>query len=297
VDASSFSLRLADGRSLDVAVSGRDDATPLVFHHGTPSGSLQYRPFARAAVACGLRLVSYSRPGYASSTRQPDRDVAGCAADVAAILDHLGADRCYTAGASGGGPHALACAALLPDRVYAAAALASPAPYDAEGLEWLAGGGELNVVEFNAALQGETAVRPLLEQWHGAMNAGGAEGMRDEMASLLGAADLAALAGGLAEYLHEGVVETGGVDGWLDDDLAFVSPWGFGLETIAIPVLIRHGEQDRFVAADHSRWLGAHIPGAEVRITANDGHLTLYEHAIPEIQAWLLGHRSDGSRS
>jgi pimeloyl-ACP methyl ester carboxylesterase len=117
------------------------------------------------------------------------------------------------------------------------------------------------------------------------------------MASLLGAADLAVLSGDLAGYLHAGVVETGGVDGWLDDDLAFVTPWGFSLETIAVPVLVRHGEQDQFVAADHSRWLGEHIPGAEVRITANDGHLTLYERAIPEVHAWLLGHRSDGSRS
>src|SRR5881275_1403321 len=123
-----------------------------------------------------------------------------------------------------------------------------------------------------AALQGETAVRPLLEQWHGAMNAGGVEGMRDEMASLLGAPDLAALAGG--------------VDGWLDDDLAFVAPWGFALETISIPVLVRHGDRDQFVAADHSRWLAEHIRGAEVRITPDDGHLTLYEHAIPEIHVW-----------
>jgi len=128
------------------------------------------------------------------------------------------------------------------------------------------------------------------------MNAGGVEGMRDEMASLLGAPDLAALAGGLAEYLDEGVAETGGVDGWLDDDLAFVAPWGFALETISIPVLVRHGDRDQFVAADHSRWLAEHIRGAEVRITPDDGHLTLYEHAIPEIHVWLLGHRSDGSR-
>jgi pimeloyl-ACP methyl ester carboxylesterase len=286
-------LETPDGRTLQVYDEGDPQGEPVIVHHGTPGVGAAYAPWHED----GVRLIGFNRAGYGGSMRDRGRDIAAVVADVRVIADALTLDSFATWGISGGGPHALACAALLPDRVYAAAALASPAPYDAEGLEWLAGGGELNVVEFNAALQGETAVRPLLEQWHGAMNAGGAEGMRDEMASLLGAADLAALAGGLAEYLHEGVVETGGVDGWLDDDLAFVSPWGFGLETIAIPVLIRHGEQDRFVAADHSRWLGAHIPGAEVRITANDGHLTLYEHAIPEIQAWLLGHRSDGSRS
>jgi pimeloyl-ACP methyl ester carboxylesterase len=285
-------LETPDGRMLRVHDDGDPQGAPVIVHHGTPGVGALYAPWLED----GIRLIGFDRAGYGGSTRDRGRDIAAVAADVRVIADALGLESFATWGISGGGPHALACAALLPDRVDAAAAVASPAPYEADGLDWTAGGGEQNVVEFNAALQGETAVRPLLEQWHGAMNAGGAEGMRDEMASLLGAADVSVLSGELAEYLHAGVVETGGVDGWLDDDLAFVSSWGFGLETIAVPVLIRHGEQDQFVAADHSRWLGEHIPGAEVRITANDGHLTLYEQAIPEIHAWLLGHRSDGSR-
>ncbi len=286
-------LETPDGRLLHINDDGDPDGAPVIVHHGTPGVGDLYAPWLED----GVRLIGFDRAGYRGSTRDRGRDIAAVAPDVRVIADALGLESFATWGISGGGPHALACAALLPDRVYAAAAVASPAPYEADGLDWMAGGGEQNVVEFNAALQGETAVRPLLEQWHGAMNAGGAEGMRDEMASLLGGADLAALTGELAEYLHAGVAESGGVDGWLDDDLAFVAPWGFGLETIAVPVLVRHGEQDQFVAAGHSRWLGEHIPGAEVRITAGDGHLTLYEHAIPEIHAWLLGHRSDVSRS
>jgi pimeloyl-ACP methyl ester carboxylesterase len=286
-------LETPDGRLLRVHDEGDPQGAPVIVHHGTPGVGMPYT----AWLEDGVRLIGFDRAGYGGSTRDRGRDIAAVAADVRVVADALGLESFATWGISGGGPHALACAALLPDRIYAAAAVASPAPYEADGLDWMAGGGEQNVVEFNAALQGETAVRPLLEQWHGAMNAAGAEGMRDEMASLLGAADRAALSGELAEYIHAGVVESGGVDGWLDDDLAFVAPWGFGLETIDIPVLVRHGEQDQFVAADHSRWLGEHIPGAEVRITASDGHLTLYEHAIPEIHAWLLGHRSDGRRS
>jgi pimeloyl-ACP methyl ester carboxylesterase len=113
MDRVSFAFGLSDGRSLEVDISGPDGATPLVVHHGTPGERSQYPPFADAAAAQGLRYVSYSRPGYGGSSRQPGRAVADCAADTAAILAHLGADRCYTIGAFGGGPHALACAALL----------------------------------------------------------------------------------------------------------------------------------------------------------------------------------------
>ena len=285
-------LETPDGRLLQVHDDGDPEGAPVIVHHGTPGVGALYTPWLED----GIRPIGFDRAGYGGSTRDRGRDIAAVAADVRVIADALGLASFATWGISGGGPHALACAALLPDRVYAAAAVASPAPYEAEGFDWLEGG-EQNVVEFNAVLQGETAVRPLLEQWHGAMNAAGAEGMRDEWASLLGPADLAVMPGELAEHIHASVVETGGIDGWLDDDLAFVAPWGFALETIAVPVLIRAGEQDRFLTADHSRWLGEHIPGAEVRITADDGHLTLYEHAIPEVHAWLLGRRSDGSRS
>jgi pimeloyl-ACP methyl ester carboxylesterase len=282
-----------DGRTLEIYDAGDPQGVPVIVHHGTPAVGALYTPWLED----GIRLIGFDRAGYGGSTRDRGRTVASAVGDVRAIADALGLDSFATWGISGGGPHALACAALLPDRVFAAAALASPAPYDADGLDWLAGEGEMNIVEFTAALQGETAVRPLLEQWHGAMNAGGVEGMRDEMSSLLGAADAAVLAGELAEYLYAGVVDTGGVDGWLDDDLAFVAPWGFEPAAISVPVLLRHGEDDRFVSADHSRWLAERIPGAEARITPDDGHLTLYEHSIPEIHAWLVERRSDGTRS
>jgi pimeloyl-ACP methyl ester carboxylesterase len=266
---------------------------PVVYHHGTPAIGELYPAWH----GDGVRLIGFDRSGYGDAPRRHGRSVADVVEEVVELVDSLAIDRFATWGISGGGPHALACAALLPDRVVAAAALASPAPFAAEGLDWFEGEGELNEVEFNAALQGETAVRPLLEQWHGAMNAGGAEGVRDGMASLLSEVDAATLDGGLAEFLHRGIVETGGVDGWLDDDLAFVKDWGFDLESIEVPVLIRQGEQDRFVPAAHGRWLAEHIPGSEPRITPDDGHLTLYERAVPGVHAWLLQEsRSDNRR-
>jgi pimeloyl-ACP methyl ester carboxylesterase len=163
VEVSSFAVGLAGGRSLEVSVSGPQQGTPLVFHHGTPSERTQYPPFAEAAAARGLRLVTYSRPGYGGSARQPGRAVADCAADTLAIVDQLGAGRFYTAGWSGGGPHALACAVLLGDRVLACATIAGVGPFGAAGLDFLEGMGRDNQEEFGAALAGPSELQAYLE--------------------------------------------------------------------------------------------------------------------------------------
>src|SRR5580698_174309 len=144
-----------EGRVLEALVAGPDDALPLVFHTGTPSGLVWNAPLADAAAARGLRTVLYARPGYGGSTPQPGRLVADAAADVEKILERIGADEFVTAGWSGGGPHALACAALLPVRCLAAATIAGVAPYDSPGLDWMAGMAEENHEEFGAALAGE----------------------------------------------------------------------------------------------------------------------------------------------
>jgi len=282
----------ADGRTLHVYDEGDPSGVAVIAHHGTPSNGSLYAPWLEE----GIRLIGFDRAGYGGSTRRPGRTVADVADDVRAIADALGIDSFATWGISGGAPHALACAALLPDRVFAVASIAGPAPFDADGLDWLAGQGEGNVLEHTAALQGEAALRPLVEQMYGAMSAGGAEALRDEMASLLTGPDLAALTGRLAAFLH-GSLTGAGVDGWIDDDLAFVAPWGFDVGSIPVPVLIRQGEQDAFVPPAHGRWLAARIPGAETRITGEDGHLTLYERALPEVHAWLRLSRSDHPRS
>jgi pimeloyl-ACP methyl ester carboxylesterase len=257
---------------------------PVVCHHGSPSTAKLY-PRWRTD---GVRLIGFDRSGYRDAPRRRGRSVADVVDEVVTVVDSLGIGRFATWGISGGGPHALACAALLPDRVVAAAALGSPAPVDAEGLDWFAGFGEGNVVEFGAAGAGEVALRPMLEQEHAARAAGGVAALRDGLSTLLGGADAETLVGPFVEYLYDLMTATGGVDGWVDDDLAFARPWGFELGSISVPVLIRHGVQDRFVPAAHARWLAEHIPGAEAQITADDGHLTLYEHAIAGVHSWVL---------
>src|SRR5260221_7023177 len=158
-----FAVEVADGRYVRVITAGPPDGLALVFHTGTPAGLLEYAPLVDAAAANGLRVVMYGRPGYGTSDPLPGRRVADAAADVSAVLDQIGAARCVTAGWSGGGPHALATAALLADRCAAAATIAGVAPYPAAGLDWLAGMAEENVTEFGAAMRGEAALKDILE--------------------------------------------------------------------------------------------------------------------------------------
>jgi pimeloyl-ACP methyl ester carboxylesterase len=290
VSATERAVTLADGRELAVWEGGDPGGRAVMVHHGTPMAGLLYEPHTRDAREQGIRLVSYSRPGYGSSTASPGRTVGDAAADVAELADALGIDRFGTWGISGGGPHALACAALLPDRVVAAASLAGVTPYGLEDFNYLAGMGEDNVVEFTTALEGSKPLRALLEPQREALLAGGEAAFTELFASLLSPVDRAAYSGELAAYMFR-VDEVGlehGVEGWLDDDLAFVAPWGFDVADIRVPTLVWQGLEDRFVPSAHGEWLAAHVPGAEARIRSDDGHLTIIERRVPEVHAWLL---------
>jgi pimeloyl-ACP methyl ester carboxylesterase len=278
------------GRRLRVREDGDPAGVPLVIHHGTPGSRLYRRHWATDAAERGIRLIAYDRPGYGGSERREGRAVADAANDVAAIADAFGLDRILTHGTSGGGPHALACAALLGDRVAAAATLASVAPYGAEGLDWTADMGEENVAEFAAALEGPSVLAPFLERLAGEMLAGGAEEVKAALSTVLSEPDRAVVTGELAEdlvaTLREGIRERR--DGWLDDDLAFTRPWGFELDAISVPVQLWQGRQDLMVPPAHGEWLAAHVPGVDPHLSGEDGHLTLGQVRIGEIHAWLL---------
>jgi pimeloyl-ACP methyl ester carboxylesterase len=270
-------ITLTDGRELEVEVSGPDGGPVLVFHHGTPGGSEQMRAMARAAEARGLRLVTWSRPGYGASTRQAGRSVADVVADTAAVLDHLGAESCLVAGWSGGGPHALACGALLPDRVRGVLCIAGVAPYAAEGLDFLAGMGEDNIEEFGAALEGEHALRPWLDAQRPEMLELTADAVADSLGNLVPPVDVAVLTGEFAEDLASEFRQalSVGVDGWLDDDLAFTRPWGFELADIAVPTYLWQGSDDLMVPFAHGRWLAGRIPDVTAHLEQGEGHLSI----------------------
>ena len=279
---------LTDGRTLAVVEDGDPSGAPVIYHHGTPSAGRPYAAWAQDAAARGVRLIGYDRAGYGGSDRRAGRSVADVADDIAGLAAALGLERFATWGVSGGGPHALACAALC-ERCAAAATFASVAPYGEPDLDFMAGMGEDNVHEFGAALEGEVALRPLLEQFAAALTDATAEQLAEEMRTLLSPPDAAALTGAFAEHLlasfHTAVRP--GVGGWLDDDLAFVRPWGFALADIAVPVQLWQGDQDLMVPRSHGEWLARHVPGADVHISPGDGHLTVVANHLGEVLAWL----------
>ena len=283
-------IELADGRSLEYFVDGPADGTPLVLHSGTPSAALIHEPMAREVARHGLRLVVYGRPGYAGSTPQPGRAVASAVEDVAAILDELGAEEFYAVGWSGGGPHALACAALLPGRCLAAATVAGVAPYDAGGLDWAAGMGPENIEEFGAAAAGTEPLTEFLDAQVPGLAGVGGEQVAEAFGELVTDVDKAALTGERADYMAEGLrgsVSTG-IAGWLDDDLAFVRDWGFSLDAITTPVSIWQGAEDRMVPFAHGRWLAENVPGAVAHLDPAEGHLSLMFAHFDEIITELV---------
>jgi pimeloyl-ACP methyl ester carboxylesterase len=277
------------GRWLAVQECGDPAGRPVLVHMGTPNSRHLYGPNRADAADRDLRLISYDRPGYGGSGRHAGRTVADCAADVRAICADLNIGRLAMWGISGGGPHALACAALLPDLVTAVASLASLAPYDADGLDWFAGMGQDNVDDFQLLLRDQDASRAKLDKDREQFLAASASDLARALGSVLTPTDAAVLTGELAHYLaysaHEGLAP--GSQGWWDDGYAQASPWGFELADISVPVLLLHGRQDKFVPFGHGEWLAAHIPGAEARLLPDDGHLTPLAHRIGEVHSWL----------
>ena len=283
---------MPDGRVVAVYEAGDPDGRVVFALHGTP-GCGRLRPeVGENAGELGLRLLAHDRPGYGGSTRQPGRNVASVAADVAALADHFGAERFAVWGASGGGPHSLACAALMPDRVVAAAAIASSAPYGAEGLDYFEGMGELNASEVEIMAEGPERHMAFLREQLDEMLSGTPEALREGLSTLLAPVDRAALTDDLARYLFEvfRIAVAPGVEGWHDESVADLSDWGFSLDDIRVPVAIWHGEQDRFVPIGHGRWLAEHVPGAEFHDEPELGHVSLIEQRTPDAQAWLAGH-------
>jgi pimeloyl-ACP methyl ester carboxylesterase len=288
VDVEERTVTLRDGRQLAVAVSGPPDGVPFLYHHGTPGCLLQPTASREECAGRGLRYVTYTRAGAQGSTRNPGRSVADVAADMEDLLDAIGADRCLVAGKSGGGPHALATAALLPDRVAAVISIAGCRP---NGEGFLDGMGEDNVVEFGLAEQGEEALRPFVERHRAALKDADGDALVRDLASLLPEVDRRVLT---SEVGAETVaVLVGGVqvpDAWIDDDLAFVRDWGFDLADIAVPAYIWQGSEDKMVPFHHGEWLAEHVPGAVAHLEQGEGHFSIAVGALGRMLDEVLVH-------
>jgi len=288
-------LETPDGRELAFALWGDRDGFPVLGLHGTPGCRLERWPKEDLYRRCGVLYVTHDRPGYGRSTRRPGRRVADEVEDVVALADHLGLDKFGVTGASGGGAHALACAALLPDRVERATCLVGVAPIGNPGLErdaWLAGMDPENVKEFGWAEAGEEVLTRKLEVEQAKIAARVAEDPASVLADFeLSESDRAELAREeTMQVIRESWAEhvTSGVGGWVDDDLVHLWPWGFEVGDISIPVLVWYGATDVLVPPAHGEWLAANVPGCLVKIDGEGGHMgTDPEETIAENMRWL----------
>jgi pimeloyl-ACP methyl ester carboxylesterase len=275
-------LELSDGRRLHIYDTRVDDAgasLALFWHHGTPNLGEPPEPLLPTAAQRGIRFVSYDRPGYGGSSPRPGRDVASAATDVALIADALGIGPFAVMGHSGGSPHALACGAFLPDRVLGAVCISGLAPHGAQGLDWFAGMGPAGAAELRAAAGGRAALEDYLAA-------------TEFDPELFTPADHAALAGAWS-WLGKvaGRALDGGPGGMVDDDLAYVAPWGFSPAQVSSPVLLLHGGQDRIAPSSHGRWLAHQIPSAALWRRPDDGHISVLDSAAAAMD-WLLEQAS-----
>jgi pimeloyl-ACP methyl ester carboxylesterase len=284
-------LQLADGRVLRILDTGPADGPAVVVCHGTPASRLLHDSWLDAAADAGLRLVCYDRPGYGRSSPQPERTIADTASDVGVLADQLGVDRFAVWGSSGGGAHALACAALLADRVVAAAVVTSFAPYAAAGLDWFAGMAEGATVNPRLALAGREVLEPAAAQFVEAVKAIDASQLIAVFDPMLSPSDRAVfdpkLAAAVLVDWREGLAPGG--EGFVEDYLAIMAPWGVDLGGVQVPVTLWWGEQDRVIPAAHGRWLAGAIPGAELRLFPEDGHFSLQFGRDREVIGWLVG--------
>jgi pimeloyl-ACP methyl ester carboxylesterase len=270
-------IRTADGRVLhayDVGTTGRSDELVVLWHHGTPNTGAPPEPLFDIARSLGIRWIGYDRPGYGGSTPHPGATVAAAAADARRFADELGVDLFAVFGHSGGGPRALACGALLSDRVLAVVSVSSPAPWPADGLDYFARMSDGTARELQAAIRGRAALEEVL-----------ASNEFDPQSFI--PADYAALEGNWSWF--NGIVEAAtanGFGGMVADDVSTMAPWGFDLAEITAPTLIMHGTGDRMVPSSHGEWLAAHCSAAELRLQTGTGHISVLDSA-PGALAWL----------
>ena len=295
----------SDGRVLAFAVWGDPDGFPVLALHGTPGCRLERWPDEGLYRRLGVCLVTHDRAGYGRSTRRRGRRIVDEVDDVVLLADHLGFERFGVTGGSGGGPHALACAALLPDRVVRETCTVGVAPLGQPGIEqeaWLAGMDPENIKEFGWAMAGEDVLFTELEAEYARV----AARVALDPATVLGdfelsESDRAQLARPeLMQIIRESTAEQGvnGVGGWVDDDLAVLRPWGFDVDQIAVPVLVRYGATDVLVPPAHGEWLAENVPGCIVKVDDVAGHFASDpEQASEEGLRWLRdGEPPPGSR-
>jgi pimeloyl-ACP methyl ester carboxylesterase len=281
-------VELADGRTLEVAMMGEPSGKTIFFHHGTPGTTRTVKSLEGLLDLGDFFVVTTSRPGYGQSSRHEGRTIASVVADLNAALDHFGREDYVALGWSGGGPHALASAAL-DSRCRSAVTLASVAPADVD-FDWTEGMGPENVEEFALAQKGGPEYEALMAATGELMGAATTDNIVEMFAGLLSEPDRAALADDDARELFVQGVRYGFVNGWrgyFDDNVAFMLPWGFDVGNIAVPVHLFFGDEDLMVPARHGKWLAAHMSTATTTHHSEEGHMSIFMNHLDEVASAL----------
>lgn len=282
-------VKLESGHTIEVSEGGDPDGVPVFSLHGTPGSRILFGPHLQDATKRGIRLIGYSRPGYGGSTPHKGRRIVDGASDVAEIANSLGLKRFAVWGFSGGGDYALACAAMLPDRVVAASSLSTLGPYGVEGFDFFNGMGEYNVEDYKLMMSDQPRWEAKSRQDAEVMAKQTKADRVNMIGSLLSEVDKAANTDEVDDFFHSQIEDgvRNGIDGGMEDQVATVMPWGFDPSSIEVPLQIWHGRLDRFVPFSHGQWLASRIPQAEAHLEENDGHITMFVNRIPEVQGWL----------
>ena len=268
-------LKLSDGRFLEYFDNGISSQRAIVFHHGTPGHASAWASWLELSATRGIRALSYSRAGYGISDRNEGRTVLRNNQDIEELLNSFGITDFISIGWSGGGPHALATTIINGNQ--GVITLAGVGAYGVADLDFLAGMGPENEEEFGEALKGEAAISAWMDANAGAFKNVTGDQVRQSFGGLIGDADKAVIEGEFSEELaatmRKGLAVS--FDGWIDDDIAFIKPWGFDLAAINVPVLIWQGDQDLMVPHTHSYWLEKHIPTGKLNFVPGHGHISL----------------------
>jgi len=284
------SLTLSDGRTLEVVTAGTPQSSAVVFHHGTPGAWKTWESWLPEVANQGGFAIASSRAGYGLSDRNDGRTVISNSQDTAAILKHFGVSSFVSIGWSGGGPHCLADTTLAQNK--AAISIAGVGAFGAPDLDFLAGMGEENHVEFGAAIEGKSTIETWMkENATGLTQVSGPE-IIEAFGGLIGDADKKSLTAEVAEETAAAFRHSMAVSyyGWMDDDLAFVQPWGFDIAAINKPVELWQGDDDFMVPHAHGKWLNSKIPTSKLVFVPGEGHISLGENKRDDIIANALNY-------
>jgi pimeloyl-ACP methyl ester carboxylesterase len=279
VDAS---VALSDGRQLAYTDLGGPSSPVVMYFHGAPTSRLDLAVFGDAFAESGVRVVSADRPGYGGSSPQPGRRLENWPSDVAALAGHLGVERFAVLALSSGGPYAVACAALLPERVASAGIVAGVTDFGWPGAWSGYSEDEVTIMRIGD----EARAVAWCEARYGADGRGFMEAGLGELAPADHAAlEDEALATALMTTVGEGFRQ--GVGGYAQDITVQGRPWSFDAAVVNAPVWILHGDADTVVPVAHARHTAELIPGARLLTWPDEGHISIFTK-VPDLIADLI---------